>query len=157
MTNSITRALLAATVAGLALLSLSATSWAMHHGGGTDPDPARMIAHMADRLDLTEDQRSAVKELLTSSREQSAADRERLKALREDLRGQRDNFDAGKAQTMADEIGEITSRMVFQLASTQARIYTLLTDEQKAEMDAMMEERDERRDKWRKDGKKRKE
>ena len=51
-------------------------------------------------------------------------------------------------------MGEITSRMVFQVTSTQAGIYELLTDEQKAEMDEMMEQRDERRSKWRKDRKK---
>jgi len=55
---------------------------------------------------------------------------------------------------MADEIGEITSRMVFQAVSTHAEIYQLLTDEQKEEMDAMMEQRESRLDRWRHSGKK---
>ena len=150
MTNSITKALMGAAMAGLALLSLSAGSWAMSHGGGMDHDPAKMLAHMSERLDLTQEQQDQIKEVMASSRTQSTADRERMKVLREEMRAQRDNFDAGQAQKLADEIGEITSRMVFEATSTHAGIYQLLTDEQKAEMDAMMEKRHERRGKWRK-------
>ena len=153
MTHSITRALLGAAMAGLALLSLSAGSWAMNHGADMDHDPARMIAHMTERLDLTEEQQGQIKEIMASSRTQSGADRERMKVLRQQMRAQRDNFDAGEAQNIADEIGEITSRMVFQATSTHARVYQLLTDEQKAEMDAMMEKRQERRGKWHKEEK----
>ena len=149
MKNSIGKALLGATMAGLALLSLSATSWAMKHGGGMDHDPARMVAHMAQRLDLSEEQQGRVEELLTSSRENNVADRERLQVLREQMRAQRQNFDSGKAQKMADEIGEITGRMVFDATRTQAEVYQLLTDEQRQEMDALMEKRDDRRSKWR--------
>jgi protein CpxP len=150
MTNSITKALMGAAMAGLALLSLSASSWAMNHGGARDHDPAKMLSHMTERLDLTQEQQGQIKEVMVSSREQSSADQERMKVLREEMREQRDNFDAGEAQKLADEIGEITSRMVFDATSTHARIYLLLTDEQKAEMDAMMEKRHERRGKWRK-------
>ena len=153
MKNSIGKALLGATMAGLALLSLSATSWAMKHGGGMDHDPARVVAHMAERLDLSAEQESRVEELLASSRENNAADRKRLQVLREQMRAQRQNFDSGEAQKMADEIGEITGRMVFDATRTQAEVYQLLTDEQRQEMDALMEKRDERRSKWRRDGK----
>ena len=153
MTNSITRALLGAAMAGMVLLTLAAGSSAMNHAGGMDHDPDRMIAHMTDRLDLTEEQQGQIKEVMASSRTRSAADRERMKVLREKMSAQRDNFDAGEAQAIADEIGEITSRTVFQAASTYAQIYKLLTDEEKAAMDAMMEKRHERRGKWRKDGK----
>ena len=153
MSNSITRALLGAAMAGLALLSLSAGSWAMNHGADMEHDPGRMIAHMTERLDLTQEQQGQIKEIMAASRTQSGADRERMKVLRQKMRAQRDNFDAGEAQNIADEIGELTSRTVFQATSTQARIYQLLTDEQKAEMDTMMEKRQERRGKWRKEEK----
>ena len=154
MNKSFSKALFGAFVAGAALLSLSVASWSMGHGGGMDFDPGRMVAHMSDRLDLTEEQESRVKQLTTEAREKSVVDRKRIAELREQLKGQRDNFDAGKAQMAADEIGEITSRMVFQIASTHAEIYQLLTDEQKEEMDAMMEQRESRLDKWRHSGKK---
>ena len=154
MNKSLSKALLGAVVAGAALLSLSVASWSMGHGGGMDFDPARMVAHMSDRLDLTEEQADRVKQLTTSAKDQSAADRKRIQELREQLKAQRDNFDAGKAQIAADEIGEITSRMVFQAVSTHAEIYQLLTDEQKEEMDAMLEQRESRLDRWRHSGKK---
>jgi len=153
MKNSIGKALLGATMAGLALLSLSATSWAMSHGAGMDHDPGRMVAHMAQRLDLSEEQQNRVEELLTSSREQSAADRERLQVLRKQMHAQRNDFNTGEAQKIADEIGEITGRVVFDATRTHAEVYQLLTDEQRQEMDAMMEKRGERRGKWRRDGK----
>jgi Spy/CpxP family protein refolding chaperone len=154
MNKSLSKALLGAVVAGAALLSLSVASWSMDHGGGMDFDPGRMVAHMTDRLDLTEEQASSVKQLTTAAKERLTADRKRLQELREQLKAQRDDFDAGKAQVMADEIGEITSRMVFQAVSTHAEIYQLLTDEQKEEMDTMMEQRESRRDHWRQGGKK---
>ena len=97
MTNSITKALMGAAMAGLALLSLSAGSWATNHGGAMDHDPAKMLAHMTERLDLTQEQQGQIKEVMASSRTQSIADRERMKVLREEMRAQRDNFDAGQA------------------------------------------------------------
>ena len=153
MKNSIGKALLGATMAGLALLSLSAASWAMKHGGGMEHDPARMVAHMAERLDLTEDQQSRVEDILSSTRDESTVDRERLQVLRKQMQAQRQNFNSGEAQKLADEIGEITTRMVFDATRTQAEVYQLLSEEQRQEMDALMEKRDERRAKWRRDGK----
>lgn len=118
-----------------------------------DHDPVRVVAYMTERLDLSEEQQVRVKQLTASSRVQSDTDRKRLQELREQMKAQRDNFDEGKAQKIADEIGEITSRMVFQISSAYAEIYQLLTDEQKAEMDNMMDQRKSRRDHWRQSGK----
>lgn len=154
MNKSLSKALLSAAAAGAALLSLSVASWSMGHGGGMDHDPARMVAYMTDRLDLSEQQTSQVKQLTASAREQSDVDRKRMQELREQMKALRDDFDAGKAQKIADEIGEITSRVVFQIISTYADIYQLLTDEQKAEMDDMLEQRESHRDRWRQSGRK---
>lgn len=153
MKNSFIRALIGAFAAGTVLLSLSAASWSMGHGG-MGHDPARMVAHIADRLDLTSEQKTQVEALMASATEQSATDRARLRQLREEMHAQRDNFNAGQAQKIADEIGEITARMVYAAANTHAGIYQLLDEEQKAEMDSMLEQRDERRAKWRKEGRK---
>jgi Spy/CpxP family protein refolding chaperone len=73
------------------------------------------------------------------------------------MQAQRQNFNSGEAQKLADEIGEITTRMVFDATRTQAEVYQLLSEEQRQEMDALMEKRDERRAKWRRDGKSSKE
>lgn len=126
----------------------------MGHGEGPGHDPATMMSHMTARLDLTEEQQLKVNELMASSSEQMGADRARLHQLREEMRGQRDNFDAGQAQVIADEFGEISGRMMYQFASTYAGIYQLLSDEQKAEMDSLMEKRAARREGWRSGGRK---
>jgi len=115
-----------------------------------DHDPGRMLTHMANRLDLSDDQQAQVKSIVEGGMEQSSADRKRLEELRGELKAMRDDFDQGQAQKIADEIGEITGRMVYQFSSSYAEFYSLLTDEQKAELEQLKEERGERRDRWRK-------
>ena len=133
-------------------LAASATAWSMGHGGGMDHDPARMIAHMTDRLDLSTEQQASVETLLTSAQQANAADRERLKVLRGEMMGLRTDFDSGKAQQMSDEIGQITARMVFEASKTWSGIYQTLNAEQQAELDELMKKREAHRGKRRKDG-----
>ncbi len=132
------------------LVSLSAATWSMGHRGGMDHDPSRMLNHMAERLELSDSQREQVESIMDSGREQSAADRARLEELREQLKAMRDDFDAGKAQQYADEIGEITSRMVYRFSSSFAEVYRLLDDDQRAELEQFEQERDQRRGRWHK-------
>ena len=138
---------LGAVFGGLALAA--ATGWAKG-GYGMHGDPTRMVAQMADKLDLSDEQQAAIEAILTETRGQSAADHARLQALRQQLRSQRAGFDAAEAQRLADEIGQITSRMVFQAASSQAQIYQLLDEEQREELDEFMEDHQPRRDRWHK-------
>ena len=155
MRNSLTKALMGAGVACLALLSLSAATWSMGPGGGgMYHDPARMIAHMSDKLNLSEEQQSQVEEIMGASRAKGAEDRKRMQELRTQMHAQQANFNAGEAQKIADEIGEITGRMVFQASSSAAQVNVLLTDDQKAQMQEMMKQRGERRGKRREGGKK---
>ena len=131
------------------LVSLSAASWAMGYRGGMDHDPGRMLSHMAERLELSDTQQDQARTIIDAGREQSAADRTRLEELRTELKGMRDDFDPGQAQKIADEIGEITGRMVYRFSSSYAEFYSLLTDEQKAELEQLQAERGERRGQWR--------
>lgn len=139
--------LLGTVLGGLALGTV--TGWAKD-GYGMHGDPARMVERMAEKLDLSDDQRTGIEAILTETRGQSAADHARLRELRQELRAQRAGFDADKARRLADEIGEITGRMVYGAASTQAQIYQLLDEEQRAELDEFMEEHEPRRDRWHK-------
>jgi len=133
-------------------LAASAAAWSMGPGGGGDHDPGRMLEHMADKLDLTAAQQAGVEELMSASRKANEADRQRLQVLRQQLQAMRGDFDAGKAQGIADEIGQITSRMVFQASKTWSGVYQLLDTEQRQELDEMMKRRDQHRGKWRKGG-----
>lgn len=138
-----------ASVAG-ALVALSAATLAMGPPGG-DHDPARMLRHMSERLELTDDQRDQAEAIMQAGKTESGADRQRLRELRGELMTMESAFDPDAARKAADEIGEITSRMVYRYASTYAEFYALLTDEQRAELEQLKEERGERRqDRWRK-------
>lgn len=146
MNKSLNRVLLGAGLAAIALLSLSAATWSKEHGGMSH-DPARMIAHMADSLELSEAQRSQVQQILSSSQEQTSAYREELQQLREQLRAMREGFDEDTARSITDRIGVIMGEMAYVMASTHAEIYAMLTPQQRAELDAMREQRDTRRGK----------
>ena len=151
MTNNLGKRLLATTL-GLVVL-LSAASWAMGPGGGMDHDPARMVEHMSRKLDLSDEQKVAVEELVSSSRQASAQDMQRMRELRGEMKAQANNFEADEARKVADEIGQITGRLVYQAAETRAGVYQLLNDEQRAQMAQMMEKRGEHRGKRGKGGK----
>ncbi|MCB1676868.1 MAG: Spy/CpxP family protein refolding chaperone [Halioglobus sp.] len=151
MRKSITRALAGALLAGAALLALSGASWSMCQGGGMNFDPGRMLDHMDERLDLSDDQRSQIEELLNATREKNRTDREQLATLREKLHALREDFDSDRARAIATQIGEITGNMVFEMSRTHAQVFALLDAEQRAEMDELMERRHRRGGKWRKD------
>lgn len=147
MMSSLRKILLGAGFAGVALLSLSAAAFSGGHGG-MDHDPARMIAHMADRLGLSAEQQDQVEQIAEDSRERMAPYHEELKELREQLHAMRDDFDPDTARSVANRIGEITAELVYEMASTQAEIHDLLTPEQRERMESLMEQRSERRSKW---------
>ena len=145
MNKTLKKILLGTGFAAASLVGLASASWSMNHGMGMGHDPERMLSHMTERLDLTEEQREEVASLLAAGHEATAADRQRLQELRRQLGEQGVDFDESQARAVADEIGEITSRLVFQAASTKARVQALLTHEQRAEMARMMAKRGERR------------
>jgi len=149
MNRILGRVLPAAVAAGMTAILIAAAAWSMPHGGGRSHDPQRMIDHLEKHLDLTGEQRAAVQSLLSAMFTASETDIERLHTLRDTLREQRDDFEADRTQAAADEIGQITTRMVYRMASTQAQIYQLLNDEQKKLLDKMDKKRKARRDQWR--------
>jgi periplasmic protein CpxP/Spy len=113
-----------------------------HHGQG---DSGRMLAHLADELNLSEEQETQIHAVYEQLHESSEQDRERLEQLKASLHAQREDFDAGKTQQLADELGTITSRMAFAAASAHARIYQLLDEQQRAELAELREERGKHR------------
>jgi Spy/CpxP family protein refolding chaperone len=137
--KNLNRAILSVVAPALATLFVAAASWSLPNGDDSRHDPQHRITHLAKMLELTEEQEASVQSLLTTSFEESEVDKERLHVLKEQLLDQPDTFDAGAAQTAADEIGQITGRMVYRMASNYAAIYQLLDDEQKVEMKEMAE------------------
>lgn len=139
-----------AALAGAAAMSL--TSWGMGPHGGMDPDPGRMLAHLGDRLELSDEQKSQVESLLAAGKEGNAANHARMQELRAQMMAMRGNFDEQKARQISDEIGQVTASMVYQASATWSQVYQLLDAEQKAQLDNMMAKRSEHRGKWREGG-----
>lgn len=149
MKNSMKKALLGTGFAAAALISLSAMAWSGGHGG-MDRDPGRMMAHIADRLDLSDSQRDQAEQIMNETREQTGQYREEMEGLRDQLKAMRGNFDQDSARAISERIGVVTGNLVYEMANTKAQIYNMLTPEQRTEMDEMMAKRDEKRDKWHK-------
>ena len=129
-------------LASAVLLSMTAWSMGPQHGGGGDP--SRMIAHMSNKLDLSSEQKTEVEALVATAKEAGEADRARMQELRTQMFAMKSDFDPGKAQTVADEIGQLTGRMVYQASETFAKVYQVLDAEQRTKLDEMMAKRGER-------------
>ena len=125
-----------------AVLLVSAGAWSMGPRPGFDVD--EMMSHMADELDLSETQEAEVQSLVAASREASEAEYQRMMEIRHELKTMNKDFDAGKAQQLADELGGITSRVAYRMVTTHAQIYQLLEPEQREELAALEERRDRR-------------
>ncbi len=142
MKNVFTTSLAAA---GLSVALLAAgPSFAEPPPGGHHRGPGNMIEHMADKLDLSDEQQTQIKTIFDQSKEAGEADRERLMELRQGLRANSDSFNASEVKAAADEIGAITSVMTYRRAETQYKVRQVLNDEQRAELDEMMEKGKER-------------
>jgi hypothetical protein len=103
-----------------------------------------MIAHLSDRLDLSAEQQTEVDSLVLAAKQGSDADRARMKELRSQMLAMKGDFDPGTAQVVADEIGQLTGRMVYRASETFARVYQVLNAEQRTELDGMMAKHGER-------------
>lgn len=135
-------------VAAFAAALNAGSSWAMGPHHGFDHDDGRMLAYLADELDLSAAQESEIRALHEAVSKQSADDRQMLSELRERMHAQLDDFDAGEAQRIAERIGEITTRLVYTTTSTRAAVRALLTAEQRAHLDELMEQSEGRRRGW---------
>ena len=117
----------------LSALLLASAAWSMGpHGRDIDHD--RMLARMSEHLQLTESQENEIQGILNENSQQMDTDRARLQEIRDAMRLQRESFDAGTTQSLADELGEITARMAYTATSKHARVYQVLDEEQRAEM-----------------------
>ena len=99
---------------------------------------------MAERLDLSDQQRQDIEEIMQAGADQVEADRARMEELRAAMHELVADFDAGEAQQLADEMGEISARMSYQRVENRAAVYQLLDENQRAELESMQEQKQER-------------
>lgn len=110
----------------------------------------RMLKRMSKKLDLTDEQKVAVGKLMEEKRDQKVASKDKMvelhKAIR-DLDPTADNYtqQLNKAkQTAAD----MAMQRVDSKASMKAEMQKILTGEQLAKLDEMMEKMEKRHKRW---------
>jgi len=125
----------AAFVLGLSVIAAQLSA-APGFGPGGHPDFARetkgfgRLEFLADHLGLTDEQEQQISEINDAAQLAAAVDREREKQVREALQALVEKFDAGEAQALANELGEIAARLAYSRTETRAKIQRLFTAEQ---------------------------
>lgn len=157
--------LLVASALGLGLVSALAQQPGlrppMMGGGMVAPGEVGLIERMADRLKLTDDQRQKIRGLTESARPDMEAIRDQQRQNMESLRKTRPDNPAYQSRVaeVSRNAGELTARAISNGAQLYLQVWTVLTPEQRtqleslaAEMRGRMEERMKQRRERRKDG-----
>ena len=119
----------------------------MHRGAEQVQDPAawaqKMVYRMNYTMNFTQEQEAAVASILSSTLAQSVQARERMRELRQQLYTLHTDFDAQTAEQLTTEIGELTGSLALNRLNAQAEIYQLLSLEQRADMEQLLQKRRE--------------
>jgi protein CpxP len=105
-----------------------------------------MIGMALMGLDLTDEQKAKVKEIMETTRTSVEPLREQMKANHIKIRDLSTDgtFDQAAVEALANEQGSITAKLIIEKEKAKAQVFAILTDEQKAkaaEMRAKFEER----------------
>jgi Spy/CpxP family protein refolding chaperone len=108
---------------------------------------------MFHALNLTDEQKTQVKQIMDASKAKVEPIREQLKANHEKLEAATANgaFDEAQVTTIANEQAGLASQLIVERERAKSQVFALLTDDQKAkasEMKAKMQERFKNRAAW---------
>ena len=114
-----------------------------HKGHGGD----RMM-HVMKKLDLSDEQRDAVRTIKRDSRNQMQAKRDEMQDIRQALRKQAnaEAYDAAKVRELADAKAKIMADITVQRIETMQKVRKQLSAEQLAKFDDMKDRRSMRGD-----------
>lgn len=101
---------------------------------------------MLGRLELSDAQKTRVKEIMDSHRDDEKALADRAFAARNalELAISGDTFDEGKVRTLAAEVGAVEADMAVARARTYAEVFQILTPDQQAQVKKQQAERQTR-------------
>ena len=109
-------------------------------------------AMMFRQLNLTDDQKTKVKEILEANKATIQPIREAMKANHEKLESLKGNFDEAQVAAIAKDQGDLTAQMIVARERVKSQIFAILTDEQKAKAaqlhDAMKQRFENRMKSW---------
>ncbi len=112
-----------------------------HHMGESDKHGNKgfNVDRLARKLDLGDDQRTQIEAVVEASKQQISAQRDKMQANREQLRSltMQRPLDVAAVRTFADAQGDLNADMIVLRAQQRAKINTILTDEQRAELEDM--------------------
>jgi Spy/CpxP family protein refolding chaperone len=99
----------------------------------------RFLDRMADRLELTTEQRSSVKAALEKSKPRMTAIKEKMRTNRKALRelGRDGSSDDNRVQALARERGDLVASLVIERSKIRSDIQQILTDKQREQMKQM--------------------
>jgi Spy/CpxP family protein refolding chaperone len=112
-----------------------------HHGGG-GPN----LERLADRLDMTEQQRAEIKVMFDDSRQQMANLREQIRENRTQLRelaGQAE-FDEAAVRSIAERQGDLKAETIVLRARQRHEMKAVLTDDQRVQLEEMWKRKNHR-------------
>lgn len=120
-----------------------------HGPDGSDPvaGAQRRLAGAVKRLDLSDDQRAAMRAVFEANRDDLAANRQASRVVREELQAllQEDSLDEAALAELARREGELAEERVLLGAGLASRVLAELDADQRDQLQAMRAGRDERR------------
>lgn len=149
------RSLILSSVLAASILGLTATGpvIAAPEGGPGDGQRAGYGGHgwhreggmprMFDRLDLTQEQRDKIEQIMDENKQ---VRQEKTKALWDNRKALRDqamaeNYDAHRVQELADQQAKLQADLTVMRTESFHRIYSVLTPDQKQKLAEMKEQR----------------
>jgi len=130
-------------------LGLVAPVSAKPQGDGADCDHGRLmemvhkrgekgfnVDRMAKKLDLSENQRTQIEDIMAASKQQIMDHREKLRENRKQLKSltKQSPLDEAALRKVADARGDLTADMIVLRAQQRAKIGDILTQEQRAKL-----------------------
>jgi len=144
-----TRKQITAVMGGLILASLLASSALANqgfpHGGGKGRD------HFWSALQLSDDQRAQIKNIFANSRESIRPLHQQLEEKRTALREvmAASPFDEERVRSLAQELSSAQTEMIVQRARLMNEALGVLTSEQRAKLEELRQQRQQRSREWR--------
>jgi Spy/CpxP family protein refolding chaperone len=109
--------------------------------GGPPPPPPLMNEHLARELNLSDEQNAQVKAVFDAEHATVEGLMKKLGDLREQLRAATANgqFDEAQVRTLANQQGQTQADLIVEHERTKAKIYGVLTAEQRSKLEQLHE------------------
>jgi Spy/CpxP family protein refolding chaperone len=110
-------------------------------GGPPPPPPPLMSEHLARELNLSDEQNAQVKAVFDAEHATVEGLMKKLDDLREQLHAATANgqFDEAQVRTLANQQGQTQADLIVEHERTKAKIYSLLTADQRSKLEQLHE------------------